>query len=192
MNDVSLTLKAGEWIGFYGRNGCGKTTLLRLIAGLLEADRGTIERYGTISCFFALGAGFHEDKRATENIYTHGLLHGLHPSEIRAMTESIIAFSGTASHRDLPFKHLSHGMRARLAFAAAVHIDREIYLFDEALAVGDAAFQIVCKEKFIELKRQGKSGLIVDHSLGFLADICDRILHMEGGRIVREDRAPSS
>lgn len=190
VDDVSLAIARGEWVGLYGPNGCGKTTLLRLLAGLLEPDHGSIDRRGILSCFFTFGIGFHEERRAQENICTHGLLHGLSLREARSMSDAVIAFAGVGSHRALPLKYYSTGMRARLAFSAAVHIESDIYLFDEGLAVGDAAFRAQAEEHFMHLKRQGKAGIVVDHSLRPLTRVCDRIVFMDRGRIIREERGP--
>ena len=136
IDKVSLSVQRGEWVGLYGPNGCGKTTLLRLIAGVLEPDAGVIERRGTMSCVFTLGVGFHDERKADENLRMHGLLHGLSARQVRENTDRILAYAGVESHRELPLKCFSSGMRARLAFSAAVHIESDLYLFDEALAVG--------------------------------------------------------
>jgi ABC-type polysaccharide/polyol phosphate transport system ATPase subunit len=133
-----------------------------------------------------LGVGFHPERTAAENIYMHGLLHGLPPAVIRSRIDEIIAYAGVQSHRDLPLKCFSLGMQLRLGFAAAAHIDSEMYLFDEILAVGDHAFQLQCWKKLEGMKRAGKSAILVSHVLGDLERICDRILHVENGKIVRE------
>lgn len=185
VDHVSLAVREGEWVGLYGPNGCGKTTLLRILAGLLRPDEGLLECQGSMSCFFTFGVGFHEEKSAKENIAAHGLLHGLHPKETRLLTERIIEFAGVQSHRELPLKHYSTGLRARLAFAAAVHVDSDVYLFDEALAVGDAAFQGQCAACFREMKEKGKAALLVQHNLYSLEHLCDRILFMHDGRVTQ-------
>lgn len=183
VDDVSFSVSRGEWVGIYGPNGCGKTTLLRIIAGLLEPDKGMVVREGTMSCFFTFGVGFHDEKRAHENIYTHHLLHGLSGRQAQSLIESIIAFAGVESHRELPLKYYSTGLRARLAFSAAVHIDSDMYIFDEAAAVGDAAFKEQCKAHFGHMKKAGKTAIVVQHNLDALERCCDRILFMESGRI---------
>lgn len=187
VQDVSLSLAPGEWLGIYGPNGSGKTTLLKMLGGLIDPDEGTIEHHCAISSFFGLGVGFNPDRSAEENIYHHALLYGMHRRDILDVMEEVIAFAEVESHRDLPIKCYSQGMQARLAFAAAMHVTAELFLLDEVLAVGDAAFNIKCMEQMSRHKREGKSAILVLHSLGHLRQNCDRILHMENGRIVREE-----
>lgn len=184
---VSFSLASGEWVGLYGPNGCGKTTLLRMLAGLLPPDTGVVDCFGTMSCFFTFGVGFHEERRASENIYAHGLLHGLTGREVRVLTNRIIAFAGVESHRALPLKYYSTGLKARLAFSAAMHIESDIYLFDEMFAVGDAEFQEQCKGHFRTLQKAGKSAILVGHDLEELREQCDRIIFFNDGRILDEE-----
>ncbi len=186
LKDVSMAVRPGEWVGIYGPNGSGKTTLLRILAGLLPADGGTVVRNGDMACFFDLGVGFHPERTAAENIHMHGLLHGLSGAEIRRQTESIIRFAGVESHRDLPLKCYSMGMQLRLGFASATHIDADVYLFDEILAVGDREFRTRCWSKLEDMKRAGKTVLLVSHSMDDMERVCDRILFIENGAIVRE------
>ncbi|HRH93701.1 MAG TPA: ATP-binding cassette domain-containing protein [Candidatus Peribacteria bacterium] len=188
VKDVSLSVAPGEWVGVYGPNGSGKTTLLKMLAGLLPPDAGTIRRDGSMTCFFELGVGFHPERTAAENVVMHGLLHGLSNGEIRRQTDDIIRFAGVESHRDLPIKCFSLGMQLRLGFAAAAHIDSDIYLFDEILAVGDVEFQDQCWERLHAMKGAGKSAILVSHGIEDLQKICDRILFIENGAIVREER----
>jgi ABC-type polysaccharide/polyol phosphate transport system ATPase subunit len=189
LDDISLEVKKGEWVGVYGPNGTGKTTLLRILAGLLPPDAGSVERSGLISCFFELGVGFHPERSAAENLYLHGLLHGIHPSIIRAKTDEVIRFAGVESHRDLPTKCYSTGMNARLGYAAAAIVDADTYIFDEVFAVADAAFQAQCREHMYSLKVAGKSALVVSHNLKDLERFCDRILFMEKGKIIEDRKA---
>lgn len=186
LNDVSLAVARGEWVGIYGPNGSGKTTLLKVLGGLLDPDEGRVERQGRLSCFFTLGVGFHHERLASENIYFHGLFHGMPSDEIRRTTEKIIDFAGVRSHAHLPLKCYSMGMQMRLAFAAMVHTDADVYLLDEVLAVGDAAFQKKCKAEMRSMKVAGKSAVLVLHGEEDLQEFCDRILFINDGRIVGE------
>jgi len=188
LQDVSLSIARGEWVGIYGPNGTGKTTLLRILAGLLPQDKGVVERKGKISCFFDLSAGFHPERTAAENIYLNGLLHGISAARIRATIEAVISFAGIASHRDLPIKCYSTGMHLRLAFAASCMLDADIYLFDEIFAVGDLEFQHKCKDYIAALRSNGKSGIIVLHSLEDLWRTCDRVFILENGMLSQADR----
>jgi len=191
LNNVSLTVRKGEWIGIQGPNGSGKTTLLQILAGLLPPDTGTVERHGSLSCFFALGVGFHPERSAMENIYFYGLLHGMTPAEIRRATEEIIEFAGVESHRDLPVKCYSTGMQMRLAFAAAAFIESDISLWDEVIAVGDREFHGKCRDHFKKLQRNGKTGIVVSHALGDFEQMCHRILTIEAG-VVSENIGASA
>jgi ABC-type polysaccharide/polyol phosphate transport system ATPase subunit len=186
LTDVSLSVRRGEWVGIYGANGSGKTTLLRILAGLLQPDAGSVFRQGSMSCFFELGVGFHPERRADENIYLHGLLQGFSRDEIEGMREPIIDFAGVHSHRKLPIKCYSTGMKMRLAFAAAAQVERDIYLLDEVLAVGDKAFQDLCLVHLKRLRRSGKTAVIVSHDMANLRNLCDRIVMIDGGRITQE------
>lgn len=184
---VSLAVHPGEWVGLYGANGSGKTTVLRMLAGLLPPDAGHVERRGSLSCFFDLGVGFHPERCARENAYFHGLLHGLHPDRIAPLLPRILAFSGLEEHADLPFKCYSAGMKMRLAFACIAHMESEVTLWDEVASVGDAAFQRQCADHLHALKARGSAAVMVGHSLSSLRQSCDRILCMEDGVLVAEE-----
>jgi ABC-type polysaccharide/polyol phosphate transport system ATPase subunit len=173
-----------EPIGIVGPNGCGKTTLLRILGGLLTSDSGAVYRYGTVSCFFGLGAGFHPDLTLHENIYLHSLLHGLSPKEAHHSRDAIITEAELETHRFIPLKCLSLGMLVRLGFASAMAIDSDIYLLDEIVAVGDDAFQKHSMERLHTLKSKGKTAILVSHNPLALEQLCDRTLLMEQGRIL--------
>src|SRR3989344_7757749 len=186
LKNISLELRRGEWLGLYGHNGSGKTTLLRILAGLLRPNKGRVISHGSISCFFALGAGFHLERCAEENIRFHGLLRGMSDRAIRSLSDSIFAFADIDSHRDLPIKCYSTGMIQRLAFASAIHTDADIYLMDEIFAVGDTQFQEKCWSLLQERKAQGKSVILVSHQLGDLHRICDRVVVLDHGALIEE------
>lgn len=186
LNNVSLAVASGEWVGLYGPNGSGKTTLLKILGGLLEPDEGTVDQRGNLSCFFTLGVGFHPERLAAENIYFHGLLQGMSPQEATSLTERIIDFAGVRSHVHLPLKCYSTGLQMRLAFAAMAHVDAEVYILDEVLAVGDQEFQWRCKAHMHAMRRAGKSAVLVLHDREQLREYCDRIVCLDAGRIVGE------
>lgn len=187
LKDITLSIGKGEWVGLYGPNGSGKTTLLRILAGLMPPDAGTVSTTGKLSCFFELGVGFHPEKSAVENIYLHGLIHGLHPDVIRRRTDEIIKRAGVESHRDLPIKCYSTGMKMRLAFITTMRTESDIYLLDEIFAVGDSEFQKICREELRLLKEKGRTVILVLHELGELQNICNRILFLEEGMICKEE-----
>jgi ABC-type polysaccharide/polyol phosphate transport system ATPase subunit len=186
VDDVSLHVERGEWVGLYGPNGCGKTTLLRILAGLMQPDMGQITRNGKISCFFDLSVGFHEELTAEENVRMQTLLLGSGADETESIVQRSREFAGIGHHWDLPFKCYSAGMRMRLGFAAATTAPSDILLLDEIFAVGDEDFKRRCRERFILLKAAGKSAVVVSHEMGVLEHLCDRILFIEKGRIMQE------
>lgn len=181
LRGVSLAARKGEWVGLFGANGSGKTTLMKIIAGIMRQDAGEVSTDGRLSCFFELGVGFHLERCADENIRLHGLLQGMHRTDIRRLTDVIISVAGVRSHANLPLKCYSTGMRMRLAFAAASQVDADIFLFDEILAVGDTDFQKKCWWYLHALKRAGKTGVIASHNMDNLERICDRIEIMDRG-----------
>lgn len=183
VNDISLEVRAGEWLGIYGANGSGKTTFLKLITGLLAPDSGTIVTRGSLTSFFDLGIGFHPERTARENIAIHGLLLGIRHSDIEKIMNDIIKFADIGDHALLPMKCLSTGMAMRLAFAAAAHVESDIYIFDEVLAVGDVAFQERCLSYFAELRKKNKTVMMVSHNAEDLYKRCDRGITLENGRI---------
>ena len=187
LREVELAIEQGEWVGLSGPNGSGKTTLLRILAGLMPPDSGTVKINGKLSCFFELGVGFHPEKSAVENIYLHGLIHGLHPDVIRRKTDEIIERAGVRTHRDLPFKCYSQGMKMRLAFITTMRTESDIYFLDEIFAVGDEEFQKICREELRLLKENGKTVVLVLHELKELRNICDRIVFLENGEICKEE-----
>lgn len=186
LKNVSLRVARGEWVGVSGPNGSGKTTLLKILGGFIEADAGTVDRRGHCSCFFTLGVGFHPERLAEENIHFHGLLHGMSPQETAAFTEKVVDFAGVRSHVHLPLKYYSMGMQMRLAFAAMAHVDADVYLLDEVLAVGDSAFQKKCMTSMRSMKALGKSAVLVLQDADVLRDFCDRIIVLQGGNAVSE------
>jgi lipopolysaccharide transport system ATP-binding protein len=186
LDDANLEARAGEWIGLYGHNGCGKTTLLRILAGLMLPDAGMVAHRGRLACFFELGAGFHLEHRADENIYFHGILHGLDAAVVRKRIPEIIEFAGVGTHADLPLKCYSTGMRTRLAFAVVAHVRSDIYLWDEVAAVGDAEFQEKCMRYLRGLRASGKTAVIVSHDRQQLEKLCHRVIDMDHGRMTGE------
>lgn len=184
LKNISFAVAKGEWVGIHGPNGSGKTTLLKILGGLLNPDAGTVDRRGDISCFFTLGVGFHLERLASENIYFHGLLHGMTPSHILDCTDTIIDFAGVRSHAHLPLKCYSTGFQMRLAFAAMAHTDADVYLLDEVLAVGDARFQKKCKAYMHTMRQHGKSALLVLHDETILREFCHRIVRIDEGEII--------
>ncbi len=190
LNEVDLELKAGESIGLQGSNGAGKTTLLRIFSRILKPDSGYFELKGQVSALIGSGTGFHQELSGRENIWLSGSLLGLKPQKIREAMDAIIDFSGTKNFIDQPLKYWSSGMQMRLGFAIASHLDSEILLLDEVLAVGDAEFQIKCLQKLdFMLKKEGRSSILVSHDPVLLKKFCHRILRLEAGKL-REENDP--
>jgi ABC-2 type transport system ATP-binding protein len=189
LNGISFAVKQGEAIGLIGKNGCGKSTTLKLLTRILYPDSGIINIVGRVSSLIELGAGFHPDMSGRENIYTNASIFGLTKKEIDKRFTDIVAFSELESYIDNPVRTYSSGMYMRLAFAIAVNVDAEVLLIDEILAVGDISFQKKCFEKIKELKRMGTTIVIVSHSLNQIEEICDRSIWIEDG-IIRKEGMP--
>ncbi|MCQ2796661.1 MAG: ABC transporter ATP-binding protein [Bacilli bacterium] len=184
LNDVSFTVKKGESIGLIGRNGCGKSTMLKMLTRIYYPNKGKIKVDGRVSSLIELGAGFHPDMTGRENIYINASIFGLSRKEIDKRVESIIDFSEIRDFIDNPVRTYSSGMYMRLAFAVAISVDADILLIDEILAVGDANFQAKCFNKLKELKAKGITIVLVSHSMKSITDFCDRCIWIEKGKIM--------
>jgi ABC-type polysaccharide/polyol phosphate transport system ATPase subunit len=187
LEDVSFEVNKGEFIGIVGKNGSGKSTLLKIIGGIYKANEGDVKVSGSIAPFLELGIGFQPELTARENIIINATLMGLNRKQITERFQEIVDFAEIENFLDLKIKNYSSGMRARLAFAIAKEADADIYLCDEVLAVGDEAFQQKCIEVFKELKRKGKTIVLVSHNSDQIKALCTRAVLLDEGRIVMED-----
>jgi lipopolysaccharide transport system ATP-binding protein len=184
LREVSFSVPRGEMLGVIGQNGAGKSTLLRLIGGVGRPETGSIEVKGRIGALLDLGAGFHPELTGRENVFISGVISGLTRREVIERFDSIVAFAELDEYIDRPLRTFSSGMQMRLAFAVAVHIDAEILLIDEVLAVGDAAFQQKCLDRIGQFTRGGRTGILVSHDLGMVKKLCDQALWLQRGQIV--------
>ena len=173
LNDVSLTVPKGRTLGVIGRNGSGKSTLLKLVAGITKPSIGTVRVTGRISALIELGAGFHPEISGRENVFINGIMLGLTKREVMQRFDEIVEFAEMKEFIDAPVKNYSSGMYMRLGFAVAIHVDPEVLLVDEVLAVGDEGFTHKCLDKFAEFRRRNKSILLVTHSLDLVEKFCD-------------------
>lgn len=181
VRDVSFQVSAGECLGIIGRNGSGKSTVLKLIAGIIRPTEGQISVNGRMSALLELGAGFHQELTGRENIYLNGSILGMSKEEIEACYDDIVGFSELDEFIDMPVKHYSSGMYMRLGFSVAVHVDPRLLIVDEVLAVGDQTFQDKCIERIFELKRAGTTIIIVSHNLDTIRRLSTRMLWLEKG-----------
>lgn len=184
LRDVSFEIPEGTTFGLIGENGSGKSTLLKCVAKILQPDRGRVVTRGRVAALLELGSGFHPELSGRENVYLNGSILGLRRKELEAKFEEIVDFSGIESFIDQPVKNYSSGMYVRLGFAIAINIDPEILLVDEILAVGDAAFQQKCMDKFADFRKAGKTVVIVSHAMGSLRSMCDHAAWLKKGRLV--------
>ena len=182
LDNISLTIPAGHTYGVIGRNGSGKSTALKIVAGITKPTTGQVRVRGRISALIELGAGFHPEISGRENVYINGTMLGLSKREIARRFDEIVAFAELENFIDAPVKTYSSGMYMRLGFAVAIHADPEVLLVDEVLAVGDEGFNRKCLDKFAELRRAGKTILLVTHSLGVVERFCDTALWLDRGR----------
>ncbi len=183
LDDVSFNVEQGETMGLVGDNGAGKSTLLRVIARTLRPDRGSVVVNGETSTLLQLGAGFNQELSGRRNVLLSGLAHGLSRAEITRLHDGIVAYAELGTAIDRPIKTYSSGMVARLAFSISIHLRPDILLLDEILAVGDAGFRAKSRSAMKELLGRGGTVLVASHVLGGMADMCDRVLWLERGRV---------
>lgn len=189
LDDVSFEVKKGETVGIIGKNGSGKSTLLKLITGVATPTSGTVSVQGRVSALLELGAGFNPELSGLENVYFNGSLMGYTRREMDRKLEQILAFADIGEFAQQPVKSYSSGMFVRLAFAVAVNVEPDIVIIDEALSVGDAHFQKKCMEKMAEFKAQGKTIVIVSHSLYAIRTLCLNSIWLNKGRLMAYDEA---
>jgi lipopolysaccharide transport system ATP-binding protein len=175
LKDINFEIKKGEAVGIIGRNGAGKSTLLKILSRITEPTKGRFEINGRVSSLLEVGTGFHPELSGRENIYLNGTILGMKRREIKAKFDEIVAFSGVEKFIDTPVKHYSSGMKVRLAFSVAAHLEPEILIVDEVLAVGDAEFQKKCLGKMDEVsKNEGRTVLFVSHNMGAVQNLCSK------------------
>lgn len=183
LKDVSFDIQEGEVIGVIGRNGAGKSTLLKILSQITEPSEGEVRIRGRVASLLEVGTGFHYELTGRENIFLNGAILGMSKSEIRRKFDEIVAFSEVEKFLDTPVKHYSSGMCMRLAFGVAAHLDPEILLVDEVLAVGDATFQQKCLGKMDEVAKTGRTVLFVSHNMAAMNALCDIGFYLENGRL---------
>ncbi len=183
LKDVSFEIKRGEIVGVIGRNGAGKSTLLKILSRITEPTEGYADIYGRVGTLLEVGTGFHPELTGRENIYLSGAILGMRRAEIDRKFDEIVAFAEIEKFIDTPVKHYSSGMYVRLAFAVAAHLEPEILLVDEVLAVGDAAFQKKCLGKIGDVAREGRTVVFVSHNMGAIAQLCLISLYMQDGQL---------
>jgi ABC-type polysaccharide/polyol phosphate transport system ATPase subunit len=181
--DVDLDVSQGEVVGLIGRNGAGKTTFLKLLSRITRPTKGFAEVRGRVGSLLEVGTGFHPELTGNENIYLSGAILGMTRREINAKREAIVEFAGVERFIDTPLKHYSSGMQMRLAFAVAAHLEPEILLVDEVLAVGDLEFQKKCLGKMAEVSRSGRTIIFVSHQMGQIRRLCERVIWFDAGKI---------
>src|SRR5216684_3073192 len=191
LRDVSFEVKEGEALGIVGHNGAGKTTILRILSSITSPTQGEITVRGRLAALVEVSSGFHPELTGRENVYLHGAMLGMRRAEIRRKLDSIIDFSGVGQYIDVPVKRYSSGMYVRLGFAIAAHLDPDVLLLDEVLAVGDAAFQAKCLERIAELRKKGRTLVFISHDLAAVYRLCDRALLLNHGRVLMDGPARS-
>ena len=184
LHDVSFTVEQGEALGLLGHNGSGKSTLLQIIAGILLPTSGRVVTHGRVAPLIQLGVGFNPELTGMENIFLNASLYGFRNRDVKKRLKSIIEFSELAHFIDTPLKNYSSGMQMRLGFSVAVHLQPDILLADEILAVGDQPFQEKCHERIAELRAQGMTLILVSHSTQQVQRFCDKFVRLEYGRLV--------
>lgn len=188
LNGITFDIPKGQAVGFIGKNGCGKSTMLKMLTRIIKPNKGSINIKGRVSSLIELGAGFHPDMSGRENIYINASIFGLKKEEIDERMDDIIRFSELEEFIDNPVRTYSSGMYMRLAFAVAINVNADVLLIDEILAVGDVSFQKKCFERLKEIKKEGTTIAIVSHSMEQLYSICDRLIWIADGKIVEDGK----
>jgi ABC-2 type transport system ATP-binding protein len=183
LDDVSFTVQQGESIGLMGLNGSGKSTLLKLVNGIMRPDGGSVRTRGRIAGLVATGAGFHPQLSGRDNIFLNAAILGMSEAETRRKFDDIVEFADVGKHLDSPVGHYSSGMYSRLGFAVAIHVDSDIFLADEVLAVGDKPFKRKCLARMQEVRDSGRTLVYVSHAAGSVRKMCDRVIVLEEGRV---------
>jgi lipopolysaccharide transport system ATP-binding protein len=189
LEDVSFEVQRGEIVGIIGPNGAGKSTLLKILSRITEPTAGRVEIHGRVASLLEVGTGFHPELTGRENIYLSGTFLGMSKAEIASKLDAIIAFSDIGKFADTPVKHYSSGMYVRLAFAVAAHLEPDILIVDEVLAVGDAAFQRKCLSKMEDVRQHGRTVLFVSHNMSAITRLCRRAILIAGGTIQQDGPA---
>lgn len=189
LKDATFDVMPGEVMGIIGPNGAGKSTLLKIISRIIEPTSGRIELYGRVASLLEVGTGFHPDLSGRENVFLNGAILGMKRREIDSKFDEIVAFAEVEKFIDTAVKHYSTGMYLRLAFAVTAHLDPEVMIVDEVLAVGDASFQKKCLRKMDEVTRGGRTVLLVTHNLGLVTQLCQRAILLSGGQIAKSGKA---
>jgi lipopolysaccharide transport system ATP-binding protein len=189
LNDVSFEVTRGEVVGIIGRNGAGKSTLLKILSRITDPTNGRIELYGRVGCLLEVGTGFHPELTGRENIFLNGVIMGMKHKELARKFDEIVAFAEIDRFLDTPVKRYSSGMYVRLAFAVAAHLEPEILIVDEVLAVGDEIFQKKCLGKMATIANEGRTVLFVSHNMPAVINLCPRVLLMESGVVVQDGKA---
>jgi lipopolysaccharide transport system ATP-binding protein len=190
LKNVSFEVKQGETVGIIGHNGAGKSTLLKILSRITKPTSGEAELKGRVGSLLEIGTGFHQELTGRENIFLNGAILGMKREEIQKKFDEIVAFSEIEKFLDTPVKHYSSGMYMRLAFSVAAHLESEILLMDEVLAVGDVNFQLKCLDKMQQIRQQGRTILFVSHNMSAISRICQRSIALQKGRIVSEGPTP--
>ena len=183
LKEVSFEVKPGEVVGIIGRNGAGKSTLLKILAQIVKPSSGEVDIYGRVGSLLQVGTGFHPDLTGRENVFLNGAILGMKVAEIKKKFDEIVAFSEVGRFLETPVKYYSSGMYLRLAFAIAAHLEPEVLLLDEVLAVGDESFQRKCLEKIKAVSREGRTILFVSHNMRALERHCSRVLLIRSGEL---------
>ena len=187
LNEVSFEVKQGEILGIIGKNGAGKSTLLKILSQITAPTKGSVKIRGKIASLLEIGTGFHPELTGKENIFLNGAILGMSRQEITKKFDEIVSFAGVQRYLDTPIKRYSSGMKVRLGFAVAAHLEPEILIIDEVLAVGDSEFQKKCLGKINDIsKNQGRTVLFVSHNMGAISSLCDRAIYLKNGRLIAD------